>query len=43
MNTHTHTYTQVKALRVLQYFPSPEDPGVRKELVDVLKRILGGE
>ena len=34
---------QVKTLRVLQYFPAPEDPAVRKALVDTLKRILGGE
>ena len=28
---------------MLQYFPAPEDPSMRKELVEVLKRILGGE
>uniref|UniRef100_A0A1D2AG34 AP-2 complex subunit alpha n=2 Tax=Auxenochlorella protothecoides TaxID=3075 RepID=A0A1D2AG34_AUXPR len=35
-------WLQVKALRVLQYFPPPEDPAVRGALVDTLKRILGG-
>ncbi|GAB4815001.1 hypothetical protein N2152v2_002047 [Parachlorella kessleri] len=35
-------WLQVKCLRVLQYFPAPEDPSVRKALVDTLKRILGG-
>lgn len=35
-------WLQVKALRVLQYFPPPEDPAVRAALVDTLKRILGG-
>lgn len=35
-------WLQVKTLRVLQYFPAPEDPQVRKALVDTLKRILGG-
>ena len=33
---------QVKSLRVLQYFPAPEDPTVHRTLVEVLKRILGG-
>lgn len=35
-------WLQVKALRVLQYFPAPEEPGVRRMLVDIVKRILGG-
>lgn len=35
-------WLQVKALRVLQYFPPPQDPAVHRTLVDVLKRILGG-
>lgn len=35
-------WLQVKCLRVLQYFPPPEEPGVRRTLVDVVKRILGG-
>lgn len=34
---------QVKCLRVLQYFPPPEEPSVRRMLVEVVKRILGGE
>ncbi|PRW60941.1 AP-2 complex subunit alpha-1-like [Chlorella sorokiniana] len=35
-------WLQVKCLRVLQYFPPPEEPSVRRTLVDVIKRILGG-
>lgn len=35
--------TQVKCLRVLQYFPVPEDPVVYKGLEEVLKRIITGE
>lgn len=35
-------WLQVKCLRVLQYFPPPEEPGVHKMLVDVIHRILGG-
>lgn len=35
-------WLQVKCLRVLQYFPAPEEPSVRRTLVDVVKRILGG-
>lgn len=35
-------WLQVKCLRVLQYFPPPEEPSVRRTLVDVVKRILGG-
>ena len=35
-------WLQVKCLRVLQYFPPPEDPAVRRVLVDVVKHILGG-
>ena len=33
---------QVKCLRVLQYFPVPDDPAVRKALESVLKRIITG-
>jgi len=36
-------WLQVKCLRVLQYFPPPEEPSVHRMLVDVVKRILGGE
>ena len=36
-------WLQVKCLRVLQYFPPPEDPAVRRMLADAIKRILGGE
>lgn len=36
-------WLHVKCLRVLQYFPAPEEPSVRRTLVDVVKRILGGE
>ena len=35
-------WLQVKCLRVLQYFPPPEEPVVHRMLVDVVKRILGG-
>ncbi|CAI5458286.1 unnamed protein product [Closterium sp. Yama58-4] len=33
---------QVKTMRVLQYFPSIEDPSIRKSLLEVLARILQG-
>ena len=33
---------QVKCLRVLQYFPPPEDPAVAKTLNEVLARIITG-
>ena len=33
---------QVKCLRVLQYFPPPEDPAVAKALNEVLARIITG-
>lgn len=33
---------QVKCLRVLQYFPPPEDPAVARSLNDVLRRIITG-
>lgn len=33
---------QVKCLRVLQYFPPPEDPAVARMLNEVLKRIITG-
>ncbi len=33
---------QVKCLRVLQYFPPPEDPAVARALNDVLRRIITG-
>ena len=36
-------WLQVKCLRVLQYFPPPEEPIVRRMLADIVKRILGGE
>lgn len=35
-------WLQVKCLRVLQYFPPPEEPAVHRMLVDVIQRILGG-
>eukprot|EP00884_Botryococcus_braunii_P018832 jgi/Botrbrau1/5632/Bobra.55_1s0021.1 len=35
-------WLQVKCLRVLQYFPPPEDPEVLKTLTDVLKKIITG-
>ncbi|DBA96016.1 hypothetical protein WJX77_003113 [Trebouxia sp. C0004] len=35
-------WLQVKCLRVLQYFPVPDDPVVSKGLEDVLKRIITG-
>lgn len=34
---------QVKCLRVLQYFPVPDDPTVYKGLENVLKRIITGQ
>jgi len=34
---------QVKCLRVLQYFPVPDDPVVSKGLENVLKRIITGD
>lgn len=46
---HDYTYfglaapwLQVRTLRVLQYFPPPEDPAVLRALIDTLKRILAG-
>lgn len=46
---HDYTYfglaapwLQVRTLRVLQYFPPPEDPAVLRALNDTLKRILAG-
>jgi hypothetical protein len=36
-------WLQVKCLRVLQYFPPPEEPSVRRMLAEIVKRILGGE
>jgi hypothetical protein len=33
---------QVKCLRVLQYFPPPEDPEALKTLTEVLKKIITG-
>lgn len=33
---------QVKCLRVLQYFPVPDDPATNKALDSVLKRIITG-
>ena len=33
---------QVKCLRVLQYFPVPDDPATNKALDGVLKRIITG-
>ncbi|CAI5989054.1 unnamed protein product, partial [Closterium sp. NIES-64] len=35
-------WLQVKTMRVLQYFPSIEDPSIRKSLLEVLARILQG-
>lgn len=35
-------WLQVRALRVLQYFPPPEDPATLRTLSDTLKRILAG-
>ncbi|KAJ7297616.1 hypothetical protein O6H91_Y045300 [Diphasiastrum complanatum] len=35
-------WLQVKTMRVLQYFPSIEDPNIRKSLFEVLQRILMG-
>lgn len=34
---------QVKCLRVLQYFPVPEDPVIYKGLEEILKRIITGQ
>lgn len=36
-------HLQVKCLRVLQYFPVPDDPVVSKGLENVLKRIITGD
>ena len=33
-------WLQVKCLRVLQYFPPPEDPVVSKQLNTILKQIV---
>jgi AP-2 complex subunit alpha len=33
---------QVKCLRVLQYFPPPEDPAVGRALNEVLRRVITG-
>ncbi len=38
-----HVCLQVKCLRVLQYFPVPDDPVVSKGLENVLKRIITGD
>ncbi|CAI5537634.1 unnamed protein product [Closterium sp. Naga37s-1] len=35
-------WLQVKTMRVLQYFPSIEDPSIRKSLLEVLARVLQG-
>ncbi|XP_077235889.1 AP-2 complex subunit alpha-1-like [Tasmannia lanceolata] len=35
-------WLQVKTMRVLQYFPTIEDPNIRRSLFDVLQRILLG-
>ena len=35
-------WLQVRTLRVLQYFPPPEDPAVLRALVDTLQRTLAG-
>ncbi|XP_077241206.1 AP-2 complex subunit alpha-1-like [Tasmannia lanceolata] len=35
-------WLQVKTMRVLQYFPTIEDPNTRRSLFDVLQRILMG-
>ncbi|KAL3140296.1 hypothetical protein ABBQ38_004564 [Trebouxia sp. C0009 RCD-2024] len=35
-------WLQVKCLRVLQYFPVPDDPAINKALDSVLKRIITG-
>lgn len=35
-------WLQVRILRVLQYFPPPEDPTLATALIDTLKRILAG-
>eukprot|EP00249_Psilotum_nudum_P016111 c25662_g1_i1 orf=510-3545(-) len=35
-------WMQVKTMRVLQYFPSIEDPNIRRSLFEVLQRILMG-
>ncbi|XP_023636452.1 AP-2 complex subunit alpha-2 isoform X4 [Capsella rubella] len=35
-------WLQVKAMRALQYFPTIEDPSIRKALFEVLQRILMG-
>ena len=33
---------QVKCLRVLQYFPPPPDPAVRRSLTEMLQKIIKG-
>ena len=35
-------WLQVKILRILQYFPPPDDPSILSSLTDALKRILAG-
>ncbi|KAG0560112.1 hypothetical protein KC19_10G155200 [Ceratodon purpureus] len=35
-------WLQVKTMRVLQYFPTIEDPNIRKSLFEILQRILMG-
>ncbi|KAK9806309.1 hypothetical protein WJX72_009579 [[Myrmecia] bisecta] len=35
-------WLQVKCLRVLQYFPRPDDPAIMKALLDVLRKIISG-
>ena len=36
-------WLQVKCLRVLQYFPPPDDPAVMQSLTDILAKIISGE
>ena len=33
-------WLQIKCMRVLQYFPPPEDPALRKPLTEVLRRTI---
>lgn len=35
-------WLQVKCLRVLQYFPPPDDPAVMHSLTDMLTSIISG-
>lgn len=42
LNAHLNAILQVKCMRVLQYFPPPDDPMLKKSLVEILRAIITG-